>query len=443
MTSFDTIKPTLELLIKDKSDAANMTRLLARFLEQNVAKEFIEYLNQKNLMTQEVWLNLNNQYYVQMPKEHQTKAMDKFLFQHSLSFIEKYLKENDKSTVEHFLANLVGHHSLFQRDDTLLKSWLYKKEAQFFEHIFNHITFTPYEILRHALRYMVKPCGELGYSLEFNDKGLKLLNDIYQKEKLSTFLDSMDREVIFNSNFSPIILKDLIEENKLSSHYNLSWGHNGNKTGLNQMVFKYNKYPYGTGKAISEYLFINPFIDLTLFTQCVENITMNNQNRTFFVNTIVENKFLADAIYYDVNKVTYVIDKFNLDIKKTSILDYKDLVNTSENYLDNLIALKNNYTGEKTISFGFNFMMNAIIYAFSLENDDTDSRLEKLLSLTNKKQLNKKELYSNAIKYLNHQKSTNGKANELVIFMEKIYFELDNNEGIIMTNPASSRKRKI
>jgi hypothetical protein len=443
MKQFELMKPTLDLLIKDSSDAGAMTHLLGRFLEQNVGEAFVHYLDDKNLMNEHVWLNLSNEYYVQMPKEQQTKTMTKFLYQHSLDFIAKFVSQNDNKTVESFLSLLIGRHSVFQNEDKLFNSWLHKKEVHFFEHLFEYLQFTPYNILRKSLTYMVKPTGAFGYSLEFDNHGLALVNQIYQRENAKfkneinpTFLSSMDSEVLFNSNFSPVVLPDLIKNNQFLSHYESSWGHSGNKTGLNQMVFSPNRYPYGNGRAISEYFFINPHIDFNLFTQIIEQIKSKPHIEGLFLNSITDNKFLAGAIQYDVNKVMYVIDTFELNIKKNAILDYKELVNANEQYLDNLTVFKNHYTGENTINFTFNFILNAIIHQFDLGNEGADSRLEKLLNLTNKKQLSKKELYSNAIKYLNHQKTTKPEINQLIIFMEKIYFELENQIA-----PVENRKK--
>lgn len=430
MTTFEKIKDTLDILIKDKNDTVNMAQFFHRFLEEKVGQEFILYLNERKLINWTGWFTIYNSYYTSIAPKYKSEEMNSFLYDFSCNYFENFVKNHNNDEVEKSLQNIFPEHIFMETK--LAANWLKDKEVHFFKHLFSHLKFTPFSILRKALSYMATYENEC---LIFDENGLKLLNKTLEKEGLDKFLEKIDSEVLFNSNFSSFIIPKMIEKEKAATHYLNSWGPNGNKTGLLRLVSP-NAMNHGGGLAITQYLLTNQYIDKKMFEKIMDDIFTNQKTCSLLKSTVSENKFLAHNIKQDISKITYLIDKFDLDINKSAIFHYDELILQPESYIDRVIELKEHYKGSKNISLGFPFIMNSMINNtyFDFTKPEMQSKIEKLIMLTNKKQLDKKELMSNAVKYLTHQKNSQRpeRLQSFTSHLEKLYFELTHENEMVL-----------
>lgn len=439
MSKFESIKPALNLLLKDSQDAHCMISLFYRFLDEGIAEEFIHYLDDSKLMNFNVWHSITYTYY-DKNNSFKSPKMNQFLYDYSLGFWEKFVKIHDNDVVEKYLDIFFPKLTYMRTDIT--EAWLEGREAHFILHLFSHLSFSHYPALRKGLSKMATV--NENNNIVFNDDALALLEKIATKEGLDKFIYKIDLETLLNSNFTPWILDKIIEQD-YTKELLVQASLGKTEVGLQRFLENYSFPPVGGGPSMAYYLMSNTFISIDLFKLAFEPILKDEHAKKIMLDYVTHENLLTNALGYNLDKVIYLIESFDLDARRYAVPKYDDIITADIFYLDELTKLKEYYKDSKM--FNFSFMMNAILEDKSfLHQEDVELRLEKLLMLSNAKQLDKKTMFSNAVKYLTHQKTQFDQQHleSLKSVIEKIYFSIEEEMQQVDINIVSAkRKMKI
>lgn len=426
---------TYNLLITNPKMAEASVGFLPRILELGEVKSYIQYLKNNDFLNFYLQKDITTQYLNSTYRQNDLDVLISNTLYDSLfcsarqKFEEKqldelatkpYIKNSEGSILTQLVK--IEQGDFYQRVETLLGKSYKINESIFLATIdFDH-----------------------NDSFLFPEKIIQAIKNDYQvcknENNINRFLESYDFSVLFNSNVASFILNSLIEDGKLNSYIEKLHKLRGDFV---NSVSKFDNDWHNYPSQLIAFLFLlqNDNVDVNLFEKILHNFD-NHPIREILLGKILEYSNTGDNQDFitqvmDSDKTPSLIQYFNID-KNYLKRAYVEFFNQDYEYLQHYFSVINKiYPDEKL--FELKHLIPSILKSDDFFEKNASEKFLLFLENVFFKIEDTKVIYSNVIKFLNHQPIQNERTNLLRETLEKQYLDLAQEN----VKETPSRKMKI
>lgn len=450
MNNFQKYKESLDVLIDSQEDAKLLPSLLKKMVSLDLVKEFTDYVLERNLLTFNIVYQLMEKYFVNNFYDPNDKdPSDPIKTFNLLPFTQK-TEKTTQEMVNFFLTylekekinpNLIQNYHLFfdEKMNVSMMSEIIKTNP---DRITSEIikVFPEFKTTEDSATYLSKvlsySCNIKSGKINFPTGVINTLKERLEAMLLDKFIHTTHLDIIFDSNFSPIILEKVLQNNESGIFFN-SISQSKSKyffraiAQMPDIYKKWNEFNFNQDIKTLLILCINNSVSVELMKEFFKQGIKTTEAQSFIRNILSFNSsFLHNAL--NAPKAIALIELFQLPMPKSFILDKGHIVLQNEAYLNNYYAVLEHFNCKRLHSI--NTIINAINInkaTFFDVNKNPEIILKKVIKMmrplnTNVKSLSEDEKDQQVIKDMLDlmEKNKIAQPKNIKELLEKIYFEI-------------------
>lgn len=422
---------SLEFLVTNPEMARASVAFFPKILELNLIKPYINFLDTHQFNNFSIQKDITLIY---LKSSYRSDSHDVLM---ANSLFDELFKLNPQE-IERKIRDLAIDPYVSNKEGSILTQLIKIKPSKFYEQM-EKIYFLNDKVKQAIL------IGTLSYenngSYAFEPKIVNLMKEDYiehiEENNLNQFLSTFDYSILLNSNISSFILDNLIQDQKLSHYFeklnkerlffyekeadsklNLSWLHYPNQLSALLFLLQNNDVNEDLFKQTLNQL--QPYVKDKMKQAVMKYLDSSGEVDNFIIQV------------FDSQKTPYLVDFFNIDNKYLKI-NYVDLARENYSYLKEYFQTINQiYQHEKL--FELKHLIPTLLKSDEFFEKDVEKKFLLILDNVLFKNSDKEMIYSNVIKFLNHQPIQNEHTNILREVIEKQYLDVGFQSEAVNTN---------